>query len=236
MEELKVLKPKALNQFIKEIKDIKQSRSNRSIKLNDNFIVRARNKIGKKVEIEKNKIFSSKYEMGKYLCNKLSPVDSSNLLNLPGLWNWFSYLWFDQVCPIENEKRKVYQISRYIYDFDFRKYYRHLILSSWFIYENHKKYSKVMLYNPVYQVGDMHEQLASRQDIFTNKNLIEVAYNLYWDENNESLKTGATSKNYDGNVRRLIDVSFQLDLTYDLHVMSADDILSLLPSEFNAWK
>jgi hypothetical protein len=37
-------------------------------------------------------------------------------------------------------------------------------------------------------------------------------------------------------VRRLVAVIQQFDLTYDLYAMTADQILTLLPPEFDRWR
>jgi len=55
----------------------------------------------------------------------------------------------------------------------------------------------------------------------------------YW-----SLKRGAADSKgkRPGSLRRLITVIDQFSLTYDLYGMNDDEILDLLPSEFERWR
>lgn len=200
----------------------------------EEYTVEAYDKIDIQIEVDPSRKFKNRFELGKYLYELFRNIDRKLLFNEPGLWNWLTYLWLDQLCPFSGETRKVGELARYIYDSRYTKYYRHLILSSWDIYSLHGKNSKIMLYSPVYQTNDILEQLASRQNIITNKGLIETVYKLYWDNENNRPVTGASDRNRPGNVRRLVSVAEQLDLTYDLHTMPSDDIINLLPNEFDS--
>jgi hypothetical protein len=63
-----------------------------------------------------------------------------------------------------------------------------------------------------------------------------AAATLYFDYKKNKPKFGAIPKNKPGTLYRFIDVIQQLDLNYDLYSMSRDEILDLLPQEFNKWK
>ena len=102
-----------------------------------------------------------------------------------------------------------------------------LALTTW---QGGKSAKRELLYN------DFMEQMASRQDIITNKALIEVVDRIYWDTKMKRPKINATNRKIAGNIRRLLSLVYQLELTYDLRTMSTDDIIKLLPSEFNSWK
>lgn len=188
------------------------------------------------VEVNENLVFSTRYELGEYLNEIFNRIDRNNLLSNCGIWDWLALLWFDKICPENQGRRNVRETARYIVSRDRTDYYRHLILCAWDLYSLHGTYSRLFLKCPPYIHNDWTEQLASRQDIITNKGLIETADRLYWDNNRGRPKRGATDRNRQGNVRRLVRVIAQLDLTYDLHAMSADKILLLLPEEFDVWK
>ena len=96
----------------------------------------------------------------------------------------------------------------------------------------------MFLHGPLHQHGDFSEQLASRMELITNRSLIEAVDRLYFSPRPDggTTKRGAATRSRPGNVRRLIVVVQQLDLTYDLYAMTSEQILSLLPSEFDAWR
>jgi len=189
------------------------------------------------VQVDESLVFPTRYQMGEYLNTVLKGIDRNTLLANQGIWDYLTLLWFNQVCPQNEGQRSIRENARYIVSPDRTDYYRHLVLCAWELYSLHGIYSRLFLECPPHIHNDWTEQLASRQEIITNKALIEAADRLYWDKNQQRPKTGATDRNRPGNVRRLVLVMRQLDLTYDLHAMSVDEIVSLLPPrEFRRWR
>lgn len=180
--------------------------------------------------------FPTRYQLGAYVNSILSSVDRTSVLRDHGIWDWLSLAWFEQLCPLHQGTRKVGETARYVVSSDRTDYYRHLVRHAWDLYGLHGVYSRLFLECPPHKNNDFVEKLACRQDIITNKPLIEAADSLYWDRRRGRPKTGATNANRPGNVRRFVRVVQQLGLTYDLHSMSAAQILSLLPREFQAWR
>ena len=84
----------------------------------------------------------------------------------------------------------------------------------------------------------LQQQLASRMQVVSNHSLVEVVDRLYYDSAPNGTgrpKRGALTRTRPGNLRRLVAVIQQFDLTYDLYAMSPDEILDLLPDEFTRW-
>ena len=66
---------------------------------------------------------------------------------------------------------------------------------------------------------------------------MKAACTLYYDPKNNNVKRRAQSiKRAPGTLFRFIDVVQQLDLNFDLYSMTEDEILGLLPPEFDQWK
>jgi len=189
--------------------------------------------------IEKNKIFSSRFDLAEYLDNifKNAGIKRNEVIGNNRLWTWLTYFWFDQICPIVNGERKVLQIAKYICGQDFRTYYRHFIASSYNIYSLlGKSNTFLFLYQSINVHNDFIEQLASRQEIISQSNLIQAAQTLYWNDLINKPKPAATDRKKQGNLRRLIRIFGQIELTYDIFSMKPEEILNLLPKEFNGWK
>lgn len=127
--------------------------------------------------------------------------------------------------------------NRYIFFDDFRKKYRHLV---WLPYDmlslQGREASMLFLYGRIYVQGDFIEQAVSRLDIYSNSSIIMAATKLYFDSNSGNNKRGAQSRSRPGHFRRFVEVLKQLDLIYDLASCSAEEIISLLPSEFDKWR
>lgn len=189
------------------------------------------------VNIEQ-KPFVDRMEMGKYLVERfeLAGVDLGGLPMNKGLWSWVAAYWFDTICPLKSGSRRLRETARYVCSLDWRDYYRHLIGSTWLVFSRHGQYSRLLLHSPPDTHNDFMEQLASKQTIILNNALIESADRLYWDAKANRPKRNASNKEVAGNVRRFVSLVWQLELTWDVYSMSSDDILDLLPSEFDVWK
>ena len=181
----------------------------------------------------------SRIELGEYLLELFEDkgVERKDLLSNPGIWSWLALKWFDNLCPIGADgSRAVREAARYVCSTHYTDYYRHLVASSWDIYYMHRDKSRLFLWTPLHTHNDFIEQLASRQHIITNCALIEVFDRLYWNTTLDQPKSGAQSRRKPGNFRRLLLFIQQVELTYDLQAMSVDDILELLPAEYDSWK
>jgi hypothetical protein len=153
-----------------------------------------------------------------------------------GLWSWLSLYYFDLVCPVnENGRRLPGQDYRHILDTDFRRYYYHLLNGPYNIYKLHEEKIPLLLSGPLYRTSTFYLELASRQGFVTNKGVMEAANLLYYDFPQGRPKIAAASKKKPGTLLRFINVVQQLDLTHDLYSMNGEEVLNLLPAEFDEW-
>ena len=93
----------------------------------------------------------------------------------------------------------------------------------------------ILLYGPLNVMGEVVEQLASRQELITNRSIIAAATKLYFDTTKAAPRRGFGGKG-PGSPRRLADILNQLDLTWDLYAMSQDQVIGKLPLEFDRFK
>jgi hypothetical protein len=185
-------------------------------------------------------VFQSRFELAKYLDSKLTDSGLKNLERDVALWTWLSLYYFDQLCPVQPDgTRKPGERARYIPAVnDYRKYYRHLVAGPYSIYRAHRdEPGRVLavLTGPVDKPGDIAEQLASRQEIVTNKAAMALATNLYVDSTTQKAKKGAAGRG-PGSARRFADVLNQFDLTWDLYAMQMHAIRHMMPPEFTRFK
>jgi hypothetical protein len=92
-----------------------------------------------------------------------------------------------------------------------------------------------MLCSPLWKPGEIVEQLASRKELVTNRAVADVATKLYYDSATGSFKRGAGSDTK-GAARRLAALFNQLDLTFYLYGMACDELIALLPKEFDRFR
>lgn len=191
------------------------------------------------VDVSKRE-FTNRLEAGRFL-NEL--MDTANV-QLPerdqGLWTWLTLFFFDEVCPADgNGRRNPKDEARLIPLLDnHQRFYRHLLVGPFLIVRAHQTQPEravAMLCNPLWKPGEIAEQLASRKELVTNHAVADVATRLYYDPATGSFKRGAGS-DVKGAARRLATLFNQLDLTFYLYGMSCDEMLALLPKEFDRFR
>jgi hypothetical protein len=186
------------------------------------------------IDVE-TRTFASKFEAAAYLGGVLSDVPASS--EDVGLWSWLALFYFDQLSPVDGEgRRRPREDYHYIPSDDGWKRDRHLLAGPFKLFTMHRQNARLLLHPPVHQHGAFIYNLGFRRELITNRGLIEAIDLLYWDVKRKGPKSGATSDNRPGNLRRLITVVQQLDFNYDLHGMRAHEILQLLPAEFDGWR
>jgi hypothetical protein len=189
------------------------------------------------IDLESRK-FILKIDLITLLYSKIVDINLRNKFFDEGLWTWLSVFYFESICPERSDgTRKVGEDCRYILNSnDYSKYYRHLLACpTWFLHQL-GDVSKIYLRGIPSINGDLHETLASRQEIATSKGIIEAATILYWDAQKNQIKKGAANKDGPGVARRFAkSIIPQFQMTYDVNSMSGKEIVKLLPSEFKKW-
>jgi hypothetical protein len=185
--------------------------------------------------------FETRLQLAQYLAEVLDAAQTDGLENEVGLWSWLSLFYFDQVCPVEeNGQRKPGRDYRHILEPGYPNGHRHLLAGAWLVYSVYglgDKPGRLLLCTPLHLESKFHHELASRQTLITNQGILAAADKMYFRESEGSPQRGALQKKKaPGTLLRFIDVVQQLDLTYDLYSMRGEEILALLPPEFDRWK
>ena len=196
--------------------------------------------IGGEAEIEP-RAFNNRLDLACYLDQVLDGIFADNLQDDVHLWSWLSLYFFDQVCPVEeNGLRKPGRDYRHILEPGYPYGHNHLLAGTYLVFSVYglgENLSRLLLWTPPNLESDFHHKLASRQTFITNKGLLEAVDKLCFNAPEAKPKKGAlVKKNAPGTLQRFIDVIQQLDLTYDLYSLSGEQILALLPPEFDKWK
>jgi hypothetical protein len=217
--------------FLQQIRDGAEFLANPAILYLDDYSTR----LPRAIEIEPRP-FKNKFAGAEYLAGILGELPASALN--AGLWSWLALFYFEQLSPMDGEgNRRPREDYHYIPgDEDGWQRDRHLLAGPYKLFAMHQEHSRLLLHPPVHQHGAFVYDLGFRRDLITNRGLIEAIDVLYWDAKRRRPKRGATTTSNPGNLRRLITVVQQLDFNYDLYGMRADEILRLLPAEFDAWK
>lgn len=158
-----------------------------------------------------------------------------NVLVDGGLWSWLAARWATRLTSTKGGKPFVGESSRWIFESqNGRRDYRHLLASPYRIYSKNvglKNGLNLVLAGPVWLYNEFFEQVASRKYLHTNPEALRAIEILYWDKRKKREKDGARAA-----IERYGVVFNQLELTWDLGGMTAEEIVELLPKEFQIWK
>lgn len=179
----------------------------------------------------------TRFTLALWLWKKLEPVNSdSALLSNEGFWTWLAFFLFDTIAPVRARGRNILEDARYILaKGDYRKYYRHLVAGPLLLIRTHSEAPHIvrgLLATLPDSPGDIYEQIAARPPIVTSQAAVAVATKLYFDAESKRFRRGAAGAG-PGSARRYANVLMQYDVTFDLHTVSENKLLSMLPREFN---
>ena len=179
--------------------------------------------------------FRSRLEVAEHL-HRLLRMDSSTLRTDAGFWCWLSLYWFERLCPVVKDRWSPGDRFRWLADLeDPRKTCRHILVGPFQIYRAHRddpRRAMSLLCGTPSKPGLLVPLIASRPSLVTCNAVVGVATRLYYDAANARNRPGLNSKS-PGSPWRFADVLSQLDLTWDLHSLSIDELLRLLPPEFD---
>ena len=81
-------------------------------------------------------------------------------------------------------------------------------------------------------ISKLVERTIRSRQRFASNGIVKLIGLLYVDQATRRVRTGAGADDAIGGIRRLNDVLDQLYMTYDVYGMRAEQLLALLPEEF----
>lgn len=182
--------------------------------------------------------YHSRLEVAEHL-NRILRIDSTNLRTDAGFWTWMALCWFETLCPAPNGRWQPGQAHRWIADLeDPRKACWHILAGPYQVYRAHRDdpaRALSLLSGPPQQMGALVTLIASRPSLVTCKAVVGAATRLYYDSASGRNRSGLSGRD-PGSPRRFADILSQLDLTWDLHSLTTEELLELLPPEFDAFR
>ena len=181
-----------------------------------------------------DRTFETRYELGSYLVSAVGDRDIQHLVGDAGFWSWLALYWFDQLCPFDGDSgRKPAMVYHYVLSPSYNHRYRHAIYTTWQLVDAFGESARFLLSRKASVRGELIEQMMARQYYLSCRGVMEAAARLYWDPEAETFRKGAAARKSPGCVSRLVHWLQQIELTYDIYSMSCEQILDLMPAEFD---
>jgi len=182
------------------------------------------------------KSFKNSYELGLSINKCLSSYEFIKI-DKNEIWDWLSMILFDQIFV--PGKIRGCAIYRYVAQDDFFSSFRHLIRGPCYSINKYGKNAKIFTYTKTFRQNDWLEQYIKVTAFREMKVLAEVCMELYYDFKKDEAIAG-TSKSSDsdkpGIFPRLRNKVSQFNKVKFIWGMNADEIINMLPKEFNKYK
>jgi hypothetical protein len=184
--------------------------------------------------------FTDRMNVAKYLDQVLSEVSDRDIPRDVGLWGWLTLYFFDQVCPADAEGHRWVGAQRASWIPQTgvsRRFYRHALLGPYLAYRAHRdapERGRVLLSDPLSVTTSEVFRLFIETPFINMAAPVELATSYYFNPQTRKLRRGAGTKG-PGGLRRFLNVIQQLDVTFDIHSLTADRLKVLLPTEFGKW-
>ncbi|MAU85246.1 MAG: hypothetical protein CMA21_01395 [Euryarchaeota archaeon] len=184
--------------------------------------------------IEPDPEFSTQLDVAELIDVSLGPNVSPGSLKLErGLWSWLSLLFYDKLRKGSPGNWKNSARPRFIPSGESISYFRHTVWAPYNVLGVHgKENGAVYLSDEPDNWQDVNEQILSVSGIISSPTVVAAANDLYLDHETGKKKVRAGG-DYPGSASRFRTVWWQLRQTYDLRAMTKDEILEILPSEFD---
>lgn len=192
--------------------------------------------------------FNNRFEAGKYFNDFLAPYEGiiPDVERNRGLWTWLAFCWLDLIAPLQPDgSRKIGEWRKWILSSD-RRHYRHLLATPYRMYRTHADDPScvlLVLCGPVDTPGNITEQIASRPDVVKSRNIMQALTKMYYvpaltsaAEDFMASRIGTLRDGASTSAVRMGKVLGQFYLTWDMFAMEPDQIVTMLPSEFDKFK
>ena len=194
--------------------------------------------------------FASRREAGAYLDDRLAPLSSTpaRIADNAGLWSWLGMFYLEQVAGRDANGRLRISASDVAYVIDPQsdrrgdsQRHRHRLLAAWDIYTQHgEARAQGLLSHPVSGMEQLADRLLGAVEAYRAHGIMDLANRLYTDPatgmQKPGIAGGGQNQRPPGGIVRLLDVLNQLYMTYDVYGMTVQQLLPLLPPEFDRWQ
>ena len=193
--------------------------------------------------------FANRRQAGEYLYSLLSPMGVGRVTGNQSLWSWLGMFFLEQATstnqdgtPRISRSDEAYVLDPSLQSLTNTSGHRHRLMAAYEIYANHGEKAWCMLDQPLHRMERFTLRIFGAPILFNSTGVVELAHLLYANRQMRQYKTGfggageRGQSHSPGSLPRLIDLLNQLYMNFDVYGMTAEQLLQLLPDEFDYWK
>lgn len=181
--------------------------------------------------------FASRREAADYLEEQLRPI-RHQIADNAGFWSWLGMFYFAATAPRDDQEQpklspldETFVVHRGEQQ-SYQRRYRHYLWSAWRLQQQHGDGADFLLDQPLHAFGDIADRVFSYNRIFNSAGIVALILELYTAGGTQKRSFGRSR----GGLRHLIRVLDQLERTHDIYGMTLDQLLRILPPDFDPWK
>jgi hypothetical protein len=187
-----------------------------------------------RIEIEATRLVQ-KADAATYLSKLLVKLPDPQVAENAGLWSWLTLFYFNEVCPTRNGRRSVKNDYHYVFEpKNSRHFYRHLLFISWRVLKVAPTHHRLFLTSSISTLDKVTTEVMKRLYITRIPCIFEVLDRLYWNDARGKARPGVVGQQVrPGDLTHRFPLRIrQLERTFDLLSLTADQLLELLGEEF----
>lgn len=186
--------------------------------------------------------FMNRREVGRYLESQLESLGTSRIAGNTALWSWLGMFYLESMTKDNTRRQRDFAEIAYLIDpqtHDSRDRSHHRLMMAYDIWTRWGEDAWFLLDEAASSMGQFTLRVVQSPEIFRSRSIVPLALNLYVDRATGKLRPGSRGMNAStappGSLPRLIAVLNQLSMTYDVYGMTMEQLLPLLPQEFDSF-
>lgn len=188
--------------------------------------------------------FENRRELGQYLAEQLEPLGAGNVSSNWRLLSWLGIFYLESItggAKGQAPKRLFSDIAHIIDPSrDSRDRSHHRLKMAYDLWTRWSDKAWYFLEQPANSMPQFTLRIVQSPEIMRSEDLVPLTLALYVDKGTGELRPGSTGMNRSdappGSLPRLIAVLNQLSMTYDVYGMTMQQLLPLLPPEFDDFR
>ena len=181
--------------------------------------------------------FETRRDAAEYLAPLLAPI-VHRAADHAGIWSWLGMFYLRGTLWDQHDRmrpRNWPETTAFIFDRSGRSWqrrYRHYLWSSWRLHQAHGERAAYLLDRDLSEFSNLTSRALGYSRVFNSVGIVPLMLMLYTAGGSQKPR----HRHGRGGLEHLIRVIDQLERTHDIYGMTVNQLLNILPPDFDHWK